>query len=266
MEQEKGVKLAISGKGGVGKTTLASLLCYLYAGDGQKVLAVDADPDANLGSALGIGREALARLTPIGEDRKLVKERTGAEPGTMGQMFVLNPKVDDIPDKYVLEHRGIRLLRMGSVTSGGSGCVCPESTLLKHLLRHLVLKRSETVIVDMEAGLEHLARGTADAVDAFIVVVEPGQRSIQTAADVSRLAADLGVRRVYAVANKVQPGQEEQLKKVLDFMPILGTMPYTPQAVEADLQGLAPYDASPLLVDAARLIKNKLEKELAAQP
>lgn len=260
---KQGIKLAVSGKGGVGKTTLSALLCWLYAHEGKKVLAVDADPDANLGSALGFSREEMEGLTPIAQHRQLIKERTGAEPGISGQMFSLNPRVDDIPDRYVLEKGGIKLLQMGTVTRGGAGCACPEGTLLKHLLRHLVIKREEAVIVDMEAGLEHLGRGTAESVDAFIVVVEPGQRSIQTARDVVRLARDLGVERVYAAANKVREGQEEILRQQLDFLPVLGVLPYDPEAVSADLEGRTPYEASPRLVAAAEGIKEELERLLA---
>ncbi|KKM12587.1 carbon monoxide dehydrogenase [Clostridiales bacterium PH28_bin88] len=260
---EKGIKVAVSGKGGVGKTTLSALLCWLYARERKKVLAVDADPDANLGSALGFSPEELKSLVPIAQHRQLIKERTGAEPGISGQMFSLNPRVDDIPDRYVLEKEGIKLLQMGTVTRGGGGCACPEGTLLKHLLRHLVVKREEAVVVDMEAGLEHLGRGTAESVDAFIVVVEPGQRSIQTARDVVRLARDLGVERVYAVVNKVREGQEEVLREQLDFLPLLGVLPFDLEAVSADLEGRAVFEASPRLVAAAEGIKEELERLLA---
>ncbi|MCL5038393.1 MAG: AAA family ATPase, partial [Firmicutes bacterium] len=197
------LKIAISGKGGVGKTTLAALLAHLYAAEGKRVLAVDADPDANLAAALGISEEEVRQITPIAKMNELIYERTGAEPGRMGQWFTLNPKVDDIPDRFSLRRAGIRLLVMGGVDTGGAGCACPENTLLKHLLRHLVVERGDTVIVDMEAGLEHLGRGTARAVDAFIVVVEPGRRSFQTARAVAKLAADLGIKKVYAMGNKV---------------------------------------------------------------
>ncbi|MDW7674516.1 MAG: AAA family ATPase [Bacillota bacterium] len=231
-----GLKIAISGKGGVGKTTLSSLLAHLYASEGKTVLAVDADPDANLGLALGFSQESLAKVTTISRDRDLIKERTGAEPGTMGQYFSLNPEVDDIPEKYVVQEHGIKLMVLGGVEQGGGGCICPESTLIKHLLRHLVLYRDETLIVDMEAGLEHLGRGTSSGVDVFIVVVEPGQRSIQTAHNVVKLAQDLGIEKVYAVVNKCQPGLEQKVTEALAPIPLLGIIPYRPELVLSDLE------------------------------
>lgn len=259
-ETVKGIKIAITGKGGVGKTTLSALLCHLFRADGKRVIGVDADPDANLGMALGFSDSTLSKLTSIAEDRKLIKERTGAEPGVQGQMFALNPQVSDIPDRYVVEENGIKLLQMGHVTTGGAGCACPESTLLKHLLRHLVLSRNETLIVDMEAGLEHLGRGTSGGVDAFIVVVEPGQRSIKTAKDILKLAEDLGIKKVYAVISKVHPEDVELVKKDLEVIEVLGYLPYDADAVKADLQGKSIYHSSPKLVDAAKVIKENIVK------
>jgi len=262
---DKGIKIAISGKGGVGKTSLSSLLAHIFAQEGKNVLAVDADPDANLGTALGFPEEKLADLTTIAEDKKLIKERTGAEPGKTGQVFALNPRVDDIPEKYAVEHNGIRLMQMGNVVTGGAGCACPENSLLKHILRHLVVKADDTVIVDMEAGLEHLGRGTAEGVDAFIVVVEPGQRSFQTAKAVVKLARDLGITKVYAVANKVRPGDEKIIEKSLDFLPLLGIMPYNPEIISADLAGEGVFDKAPKSVEVGYQIYNRLLKEIAGE-
>jgi len=259
---DKGLKIAFSGKGGVGKTTLASLFGHLFAREGRKVLAVDADPDANLGMALGFPGAVLKKLVTIAEDRELIKERTGAEPGTSGQVFVLNPRVDDIPEKYVVEHAGIKLMQMGNVTKGGAGCACPESVLLKQLLKHLVLARDETVIVDMEAGLEHLGRGTAGGVDAFIVVVEPGQRSFQTARAIVDLSKDLGVNKVFAIANKVVPGDEEAIREALHGITLLGFLPYHQGIARADLAGETIFEKEPLIVEKVKEIKNRLEQEI----
>ncbi len=259
IKMERGLKLAISGKGGVGKSTLSALLAFQFAAQGDRVLAVDADPDTNLGAALGFSEAELAAQRTIAEDRQLIKERTGTTPGMAGQWFTLNPRVDDIPDKYVIEREGVRLLRLGAVAKGGSGCDCPENTFLKHLLRHLVVQRHETVIVDMEAGLEHLGRGTTGAVDAFIVVVEPGRRSFQTAAMTARFARDLGVERIVAVANKVRPGDEAAVVAGIDVVPLLGMIPYDGTAVNVDLAGSSVQGLGPTVQAAGREIWERLQ-------
>jgi CO dehydrogenase maturation factor len=185
------MKIAITGKGGVGKTTLASLLSHLYKEDGRRVIAVDADPDANLASALGISREESAKIKPLADMAELIEERTGAKKGSMGGIFKLNPKVDDIPEGIGYHLNGIILLIMGKSKAAASGCYCPENVLLRRLLKHLVIERREVIIVDMEAGIEHLTRGTAESVDTFIVVVEPGQRSLQTAVQKMKTSSEI---------------------------------------------------------------------------
>lgn len=255
------MKLSISGKGGVGKTTLSSLLARIYASRGYQVLAIDANPDANFGTALGIPFEEVQGITPIVEMDDLIEERTGARPGTSAPFFKLNPKVDDIPDRFSLEKDSVKLLIMGTVASGGSGCICPESTLLKALLSHLILKREEVVILDMDAGIEHLARGTVRAVDAFVVVVEPGQRSIQTAKSVRKLARDLGVERCYVVGNKIKsPEDEEFVRSNLPGFELLGFLSFNPKVGEADLKGFSVYDTAPETVAEAVQIVDRLEK------
>lgn len=252
-------KIAITGKGGVGKTTLTSLLAYIYTQRGQRVLAIDADPNANLASALGMPAKVAAQITPIAEMEELIYERTGAKPGKFGGFFKLNPRVDDIPDRFSAEWRGVRLLVMGTIKGGGTGCVCPESALLKNLVTHLLLQRSEVIILDMEAGIEHLGRGTAGAVDAMIVVVEPGQRSLQTARTISRLAADIGIEQVYVVGNKVQSQADRDfITESLPDFKILGFLSENPLAIEADRQGIAVFDLDPQMVEEAKAIADGL--------
>ncbi len=254
-------KLAITGKGGVGKTTLSALLAYAYANDGNKVLAIDADPDANLPSALGLSKDITELITPIAQMDDLIEERTGARPGTSGGFFSLNPKVDDIPDRFSTTHRGIKLLVLGTVGRGGGGCICPESALLKNLVRHLFVGRTEVIILDMEAGLEHLGRGTASAVDAFIVVVEPGQRSLQTAQAIKRLAADIWIHKVYVVGNKIRNEQDKAfIRERLPGDELLGFLPFSEKAIEADMKGIAIFDADEKLVAEAGRIKDNLDK------
>ena len=235
------MKLAVSGKGGVGKTTFSSLLIRNFNELGQRVLAIDADPDANL--AAGIGIENASEIVPIAEMKELVLERTGAQPGTIGGFFKLNPKVDDLPEALSAIFENIKLMRLGGVKKGGSGCICPESTLLRALVMHIVLVRDEVVVMDMEAGIEHLGRATARAVDKLIVVVEPGRRSIDTAGHIRQLAAEIGLNGIAVVGNKIRgPKDREFLEKNLADFEFLGFLPYDDALIEADLNGVSPFD------------------------
>lgn len=259
------MKIAVTGKGGVGKTTLSSVLSRLFASEGKRVIAVDADPDANLASALGIPKEKADKIRPIAELGELIEERTGAKPGSMGGIFKLNPKVDDLPEGIGYKLDGITLLVMGKSKAASSGCYCPENALLRRLLKHLVLERDEVVIVDMEAGIEHLTRGTAGSVDAFIVVVEPGQRSMQTAEVVKDMARGLGVKRVFAVANKVRGDEDLNfIRNGIGDMELAGHITFNSAILEADMKGDSPFSYSPQTVAEVRLIKSALEKALNA--
>ena len=239
------MKIAITGKGGVGKTTFSAILSRLLADKGYSVLAVDADPDANLALALGFPHELAEEIVPISDMKNLVAERTGSQPGSFGTMFKMNPKVGDIPEKYCKEYNGVKLLTMGTVDSGGSGCVCPEHVLLKTLTTHLILGNKDVVIMDMEAGIEHLGRGTAKGVDFFIVVVEPGERSLQTYRKVKQLGEDIGVNKVYVVGNKVRNKEDEDfiLSHVGDEA-CLGFIHYNQNVIDSDRANLSPYDKS----------------------
>lgn len=257
------MKIAITGKGGVGKTTLSALLSHIYSSEGKKVIAVDADPDANLAAALGISKDELSSIRPIADLTDLIEERTGVKPGTPGGIFRLNPKVDDIPDGFGFRLGNTTLLVMGKSRAASSGCYCPESALLKRLLKHLILERDEIIIVDMEAGIEHLTRGTAEGVDGFIVVVEPGQRSIQTALSVKRLAAELGIKKIFAVANKTRGESDISfIKESLNGIELLGAISFNNDIMEADVKGLPSNKASSIAVEEVKKIKINLEKHI----
>src|SRR5512139_2251397 len=203
------MKIAISGKGGVGKTTLAGVMARLLAAGGRKVLAIDADPDANLASAIGLPKELLAKLAPIAAMTSMIEERTGSKKGSYGTMFKLNPRVDDLPEEMGVTYEGVRVLLLGCIPQGGGGCFCPENVLLKNLVRHLLVQPQEALIIDMEAGLEHLGRGSTSHVDALIVVVEPGQRALNTARQIRKLGEDLRIQKIMVVGNKVT-GEEDR--------------------------------------------------------
>ncbi|HEY74168.1 MAG: carbon monoxide dehydrogenase [Chloroflexi bacterium] len=252
-------KIAISGKGGVGKTTLSALLAHIYAEQGRDVIAIDADPAGGLAEALGFPPDMIAQVTPVAEMDELIYERTGAKPGTSGGFFTINPRVDDIPDRFSISHQGIRFLRLGDIEIGGSGCICPESALLKALITHLLLYRNEMMILDMEAGVEHLGRATARAVDAFLVILEPGRRSLDTARRVRQLAGDIGINQVYAVGNKVRGESDWAFLQAESPVPTLGYLSANPELTEADMRGEGIFDAAPQAAEEARKIMEALE-------
>lgn len=230
------MKLAVTGKGGTGKSTIAGILAHLFMRAGCTVLAVDADPDANLAAAVGLPAEQAARITPISEQRELIKERTGANPKEFGQLFKMNPAVGDIPEKYCVDFRNIKLLVMGGVRKGGAGCACPENVLLKSLLSDIILTRDEVVIVDMEAGIEHLGRATSKFIDLMLIIVEPGLRSIQTAGKIMALGEEIGVRNFGIIGNKIQSAEQKAwIETQLPGKRILGMISYHDMIRDADL-------------------------------
>lgn len=256
------MKIAITGKGGVGKTTLSGVLARLFAKDKYNVLAVDADPDANLASSIGFSEEEYSKLVPFSRMKELAKERTAASDG-YGSLFVLNPKVNDLPDEYCIEHKGVKLLSMGTIDQGGSGCVCPENTLIKRLMQELLVNRDDVVIMDMEAGIEHLGRGTAESVDALIVVVEPGKRSIQTANQIKGLADDIGIKKLFVVASKVQTDDDLSfIKENLKNFEFLGHVSLSDIVKKADMDGVSPIDLGGKIVEEIMIIKNNLISSL----
>ena len=232
------MKLAISGKGGTGKSTLAAALALLMKKKGWRVLAVDADPDGNLAAALGALPEEMARIIPISKQKELIEERTGAKVKQYGQMFKLNPEVADIAEGYGTNLKGVTLLVLGAIEAGGSGCACPESVLIRALVTDLVLRRKDALIMDMEAGIEHLGRATAQGVDTLLVMVEPSQRAVDSAHRVARLAAEIGLRDIRFVANKIaSTADEEFVRTALADQEIVGVIPWSGELRQAERRG-----------------------------
>jgi CO dehydrogenase maturation factor len=259
------MKLAIVGKGGVGKTTLTAALARHFAGLRRAVIAIDADPDGNLASALGVPGDALPE--PIALMRDLILDRTGAKDQAGGLLFTLNPKVDDLPDRFSVHIGGVRLLVLGTVEFGGKGCMCPEGAVLKALLQHLLLRIPDDVILDMEAGLEHMGRASARGVDAMIAVIEPGMRSIQTATRIRQLARDIGISRTVVVANKIREARErEVLERALGGEPVLAALPYSPALARADLEGLPASTEDLVFAEAINYLGLELERQFDPAP
>lgn len=259
------MKIAITGKGGVGKTTLTALIAQAYADRGKQVLAVDADPSPCLAGALGFPDALRAKLSPISEMDELILERTGARKGQKGGFFTINPQVDDIPERFSVLHRGVRLLEMGAVETGGSGCICPEAAMLKTLFTNLMFRKDEVLLLDMYAGVEHLGRATVDFVDAMLIVVEPTRRSLGTAQQIKKLANDLGLMRLFLVGSKVRNQDEiDFLNRETPSIPVLGFLPADLAVQEADRLGIPVYDHVPALKQAAADILSRLDLQLEA--
>jgi CO dehydrogenase maturation factor len=236
------MKVAISGKGGVGKSTLAACMAMTLVKKGKTVCALDADPDANLASALGMPQEVKDSIRPIAYEKALIEERTGAKFGKAGQMFNLSPDVSDVASRYGVPWEGLSLVVLGAVRKGGSGCACPENTFLRALVRQLVLHEGECLVIDMEPGVEHLGRATAAGVDAMVVVLEPGTRSRESGRRIMALSADIGLDgKLFFVLNKMRKGVEprELLPDNAQASSIAGEIPFDERFLEADRTGVS---------------------------
>ncbi len=260
------MKIAVSGKGGVGKTTVTALWARAFADEGHDVFLIDADPDANLAQALGVPQAEMPQ--PLVALKDLIRERTGADPDKVGQYFQLNPNVSDLPESYGVAAEGMRLLVLGGIRGGGKGCACPQGAFLKAMLRHLMLQRDEVLLVDMEAGLEFLGRAAVLGTDALVAVVEPGRRSVETAEAVCRMGREIGLKRFGAVLNKVtDASQIESIRAVLpEGMELLGHVDYSPALAKADLEGRAVFGVDPKAEAALGEAKKRLEDLVGAEP
>lgn len=247
------MKIAISGKGGVGKTTIVAILAKIYSQE-NKVIVIDCDPDANLGESLGFDT---TNITPVVEMKKLIEERTEARNNPFG-VYKLNPNVSDIPGKYFLQKDNIKFMIMGIVKEGGSGCFCPENTFIKALLSHLVLERKEILILDMPAGIEHLTRGTSKGIDNLIVVVEPTSKSIESAKKILKLSQDLGIKKVSILGNKIKDEDDKKfiLDKLSDFQ-IIGFLPYDEKLQDLEQQNSIQLEKTKIFEEMGK-IKERL--------
>ena len=243
----RGYKIAIGGKGGVGKTTVCSIWAQLFAQSGFDVLAIDADPDTNLAAALGVACEQIPE--PLIRMKSLIGERTGTDRNAIGAYFRMNPEVSDLPEKYWIKTHGLKLLVLGGIQKAGAGCACSEGSFLRALLTHTILQRQEVVLVDLDAGVECMGRSSIEGIDALVVVVEPGSRSLETAENISQMAKSLNIRQVVAIANKItQPQQEELIRSRLGEISLLTSIMSLPAIQEADMNRTNVFDVGSELV------------------
>ncbi|MHA1712463.1 MAG: nucleotide-binding protein [Candidatus Ranarchaeia archaeon] len=263
------MKIAVAGKGGTGKTTLSAVLARLLARQGYTVLALDNDSSPNLALALGFPPDAAAEIVPLANQKEFARERTGVSPKeAWGTVFKLNPKVDDIVDKFgVHGPDNVRLLVLGAIEQGGRGCFCPENALLKALLHHVLIGRKDIVVLDLEAGVEHLGRASSRGVDLMLIMIEPGIRSIQIASQITKLARDIGITNIQAVLNRIRSADDvRRIKEKLVGVniPVIGELPFDDSLIRADLAGKSPidYDPDSPTVQAISRICETIIKEL----
>jgi CO dehydrogenase maturation factor len=264
------MKIAVAGKGGVGKTFISGTLARLLAKDGYNVLAVDADPNINLASTLGVPREIAKKIVPLSDNDTLIEDRTGVPPGgSYDSVFRLTPTVGDIVGRFgIVGPDDVKLLVMGTVKGGDTGCMCPANALLRVLIQHILIKERDIVVMDMVAGLEHLGRGTAKRMDTMIVVVEPRMKSVDTVRRILKLADEIEVQEVISVGNKIRNDKEDKfIKERMGELgvPVATLIPYDPAVAEADMLGAAPLDhdeCSPA-VNALVALKDYLKQRYA---
>jgi len=284
-----GLKIAIGGKGGVGKTTVCAIWSQLLVDDGFDVLAIDADPNTNLAMAFGLSPDKVPEQ--LINMKELIAERTGTDRASVGAYFKLNPEVSDIPEKYWIRvpifqkdippdsvdndtkrdlevrneksSKTVKLLVLGGITQAGSGCACPDGAFLKALLTYAILQRQEIVMIDLAAGVEFMGRASIQGIDALVVITEPGARSIETANRIASMAKELGIKHTAAVINKItDKAQLEKIKAKLTI-PIAGSILYNLAVQEADLNGISVFEASPILVQELRKAKDNLQNMIS---
>ncbi len=250
------MKIAVSGKGGVGKTSVSASLAKLFARDGRRVYAVDADPDASLGLALGIPDDILAKVIPLIDMEEVIKAKSAGG----GLLYSLNPDVDDVLDEYSISVGNIKFLRMGAVKPGGSACYCRENAFLYSVIDALILDKDDVVILDMGAGIEHLTRGTSKGMDLMIVVTEPSKTSVQTARVVMKLADDLGIEVVKVIANKIRsPKEEKFIQEQFTAQELLGVIRF-----DDDLLDVALGNGADILTGAFKATMEEIYAQIGA--
>lgn len=246
------MKIAVCGKGGVGKSTVSAFLIQALLEKGKKVLAIDADPSPHLGRLLGFKQE---NITPIAHMKELLNERSQRD----GPFYNLNPKVDDLPEKFMLKKGKLNLMVLGAIEQGGAGCACADNAVLRNLLNMLLLSDNEDIVLDMEAGVEHLGRGTISSVDHILIVVQPYRGSMETAKKIKKLASDLKINSLHIVANGCQDKNDERFIEETCGVSPIGVFPFSSKAREAERKGEVVALSDEEMLNCAKKIIEKLE-------
>jgi len=235
------MKIAVSGKGGVGKTLIAAGLARGFAERGLKTIAIDADSSPNLALTLGLSTEEARKIVPISENKELVESKT--DTGYSG-VYRLSFTVDDIVREYsVKTPLNVNLIVMGTVKSMESGCMCAPNAVIRALLRHLIVERNEAIVLDLEAGVEHIGRGTAKHVDSLLIIADSNLKSLETAKHIHDLAANAGMKQLYLIGNRVMNTTQKtaiQNYAKKNKLTLLTTIPFDPKITEADMNGKTP--------------------------
>jgi len=254
------MKIAVTGKGGVGKTFIAGTLAGQYAAAGNKTIAIDADTSPNLALTLGMTEADLEKIIPIAENTSIIEEKTKTDyPGVFKLIFTVD---DIIKNQSVQTPCGVSLLVMGTVQSMGSGCACPAYSVIRNLIGHLITESDEVIILDMEAGIEHLGRGTAEHVDVMLIVTDAHQASLVTAERIARLAREGGIPRVALIANRVRG--DELFTRISNLasslhIPVAAFIPYDEEILDAGVRGLSPVHLDTPATRAITDLKNWIE-------
>ena len=257
-------KIIVTGKGGVGKTTIIATLSRLLAREGQRVLVIDCDPSMNLAMSLGI---SLSDVLPLAENKANIHERLGMDMDDEQEPAHDKIEIDEVLEDYIIKTiDGVKLIVMGTIPFGGSGCLCSSIALVKLLIGYITSgsEDNDFVMVDAQAGVEIFGRGLASEFDFTLVITEPMPKAVEVTRHVMKLSRDLGIKKQIVIVNKVEDGTEyEKISRELEFNPDqMYSVRYDKKVIEADKKGLLILDYAPhaSVVEDIQSIKKEIRE------